>query len=236
MKLSAIILGGGRGIRFGGEVPKQFRKVHGKPILLYTIESFLNCPGIEEILLVLPRDRIAWIRSLEGWPWDAGLRVVAGGETRQQSSAAGVDEAKRSSTHVLIHDAVRPLVPGDLLDRLITALSMHDAVTPVAPVNDTLVRIARDGMVTGFPNRDEFGRVQTPQGFRAEVIRDAHSIARKREIVDATDDCSLVKMTMNIPIAVVDGDERNMKITSPADLDMIQQWLICGETGVRDTR
>ena len=236
MKLSAVILGGGRGIRFGGDEPKQFRKVHGKPILAYTIESFLNCPGMEEIILVLPRHRIAWIRSLEGLPGFEGVRVVAGGETRQQSSAAGVGEVKRSSTHILIHDAVRPFVPGDLMERVITALSLHDAVTPVVPVSDTLVRISDDGLAIGFPKRAEFGRVQTPQGFSAEVIRDAHATAIRRGIVDATDDCSLVQMTLKRSIATVDGDARNLKITSPEDLDLIQQWLISGKTGGKGTR
>lgn len=216
MKVGAVILAGGIGSRFAADVPKQFVSLNGKPIWQYAYDSFKNHEGIGSVVIVFPEDSI---------PEDTNtLNVAISGKTRRQSVFNGLTALKEiwgDCQYVLIHDAARPLISSDIISRCIQALKNHDAVDVSIPSADTIIQVDPAGKTVELvTDRRRMRLGQTPQGFELQHILDAHRSVPVD--TDVTDDIGLLRIFDNnqlkFLIANVDGDERNMKITTQADL------------------
>ncbi|MBN2346234.1 MAG: 2-C-methyl-D-erythritol 4-phosphate cytidylyltransferase [Candidatus Aminicenantes bacterium] len=223
MTTTAIILAGGTGKRLQGPEPKQFRKIGGKTLLDMCLKRFQGQKGISGMVLVCPKAHLQRARRIAG-KYPKITAVLAGGRTRQLSSAIGVAAAGKTG-RILIHDAARALVSEAVIDRVLNALARQAAVMPVVVTEDTTVRVDVKGRVNAVLDRDKLRRVQTPQGFRADIIRIAHKLARDEGISDAPDDCSLVLRYGLAPVATVNGDVANIKVTVAPDLIVAESIL-----------
>jgi 2-C-methyl-D-erythritol 4-phosphate cytidylyltransferase len=228
MQISAILLAGGDGNRFGGEVPKQFLRLAGEEILHRSILALASVHLDELIIVAHPR----WMADTERVVAQAGAdvptRVVAGGASRNESTWNGLNAVTVGDDDVVVvHDAVRPLLPGDVLRRAIepVAQGLADATDTVIPSADTLV-IVEGGAVSEIPDRGRFRRGQTPQVFRKGVLVAAYRAALAAGDMAATDDCSLVlRYVPGARILAVAGDEVNLKITTRLDLVMADRMI-----------
>ena len=209
---AAIVVAAGKGLRVGGETPKQFRTWRGKPLIRHSVEALLNA-GARPLAVVISSDAKAHAEAaLAGLE---GLDFVVGGATRQDSVRAGLEAlAKAAPTCVLIHDAARPDLPQAVTERLLEALEVHPGAIPVLPVVDSLA-VASDSVMTGKAERESLRRVQTPQAFRFDAILAAHRAWSGP--TDAGDDAQVL-MASGGSVALVDGDERLKKITFAEDL------------------
>ena len=210
---AAIVVAAGKGLRVGGEIPKQFRILRGKPVLRWSIDT-LALAGADMILAVVSPEAEADARAaLAGVE---GVRFVNGGATRQESVRAGLEAlAGDAPERVLIHDAARPDLPLEVIARLLAALEKHPGAIPVLPVVDSLAIAGGNGTMTGKAEREALRRVQTPQAFRYPAILAAHRAWPGA--ADAGDDAQVL-MASNGSVALVDGDERLKKITFAEDL------------------
>lgn len=208
MSVAAILLAAGRGERLG--TPKGFVQLEGRPLLALSLETVRRCASIDSVVVVVAEEYRERARDLAG----PDAAIVVGGETRQRSSRAGV-EAVPDVDHVVVHDVARPLAPPSLFDDVLAALDDAAGAVPGVPVSDTVKRVL-GGRVAETLRRDELVAVQTPQAFRAEALRRAHARAVD-EGFEGTDDASLLEHA-GLPVAVVRGDPRNLKITDPHDL------------------
>lgn len=218
MRVTAILAAGGAGRRLGAGVPKQLLELGGVSILERSVAAFTAHPRISEIILALPADIAAappeWLRQ------DPRVHVVPGGPRRQDSVANAFDAIDQAADVVLVHDAARPFVSGDVISRAIDAASEHGAAVVAVPATDTVKRAAPgDGdarrIVETLPRADIF-LAQTPQAFRREVLGAA--IALGRSGVEATDEAALAEQAGH-PVRIVQGDAHNVKITTPEDLE-----------------
>ncbi|MBE9604983.1 bifunctional 2-C-methyl-D-erythritol 4-phosphate cytidylyltransferase/2-C-methyl-D-erythritol 2,4-cyclodiphosphate synthase [Acetobacteraceae bacterium H6797] len=212
------MLAAGRGSRFGGLLPKQFAPLLGRPVLRHAAEALLAEGLCERLLPVAPPGEEARVAEvLAGLPH---LPPVPGGTTRQESVAAGLTAlAQDPPDIVLVHDGARPVVPAGTIASLIAMLETHPGAIPAQPVSDTLKRGEGGLIVTTVP-RDGLYRAQTPQAFRFAPFLEAHRAAK----LEGTDDASLLEAT-GLPVALVPGSERNIKITRPEDFDRVTQDL-----------
>jgi 2-C-methyl-D-erythritol 4-phosphate cytidylyltransferase len=219
MSTIAIILAGGSGSRLSSKEPKQFLEIGGKTLLEICLARFQAHPGIDGIVLVCPAASLPRAEKIvAGGAFSKVAKVLAGGRTRQESSAIAVAALPAGAEKVLIHDAARALVPPAVLDRVLQALAAAGAVMPVLPAGDTTVRIDDSGRVTAVLDREKLRRAQTPQGFKLEIIRRAHELTASEGFHDAGDDCSLVLRYKLAPVVTVDGDAANIKVTVPLDM------------------
>lgn len=221
IRTSVVIAAGGCGSRMKTCTPKQFLHLGGKPIIQHTLEVFENCPGVDELIIVCPIQDIRRVNEIVS---AAGISkvsaVVKGGESRQESVKNGIDAAYGDI--ILIHDAVRPFVTEEQIQCVIKAAEKYDAAALCRPITDTVKRLDND-CITKTLDRTQLGAVQTPQGFRAELIRKAHKAALERGF-SATDDCALCEM-LGVEIHAVLGDNLNIKITMPEDLILAEGIL-----------
>ena len=207
----AIILAAGRGERAGGDMPKQFASVAGAPMLLHSFRVLAGHPRVDRVMVIVSAaDRSRLVDTgIEAEIGDALLPL--GGATRRESVAnalAALGRVEQSVTRVLIHDAARPFVPADVVDRLLAALDADDGVIPTLPVADTLV--TTDGVTV---DREPLRRVQTPQAFRLPTLLAAHAAWRGGE---PTDDAQMVR-ALGGTVALVHGDPMLDKVTQPQD-------------------
>lgn len=206
--IGAILLMGGKGSRFGHPIPKQFLPLNGKPVYLHALDRLRQSNLFDEIILVCPCD----------WPIaETGVTIVAGGETRQQSSYAGLKAFTGQPDIVLIHDAVRPFVSQTILEENLSLAIQHGAVDTCIPSADTIVHAPHSKSILQIPNRAEFLRGQTPQTFRFDWIVQAHQRAIEDQIIDCSDDCQLI-LRLGFPVQIAQGSESNFKITTSFDL------------------
>ncbi len=225
MKNIAIILASGTGERFGEKIPKQFYKFEGKTILEHSIDAFENNKNIDEIILVTnPKFRDLAEEILKNNDYKKVTKLLNGGKTRVESSYVGTSEAPEES-NVLIHDAVRAFVTQKIIDDNIEALKKYEAVGTAIDTVDTIIQVDKNNVITAIPPRKFLKRVQTPQSFRANLIKKAHEMALKDEDANFTDDCGLILRYNLAPIHIVDGDELNVKITHKNDLNVIKNML-----------
>jgi 2-C-methyl-D-erythritol 4-phosphate cytidylyltransferase/2-C-methyl-D-erythritol 2,4-cyclodiphosphate synthase len=222
-RVAALIVAAGRGVRAGGDLPKQYRPLGGQPILRRTTSLFLAHPRVDDVLVVIHGDDAdLYGEAVAG---QAGLLpFVTGGATRQESVRRGLEAlAERGVTHVLIHDAVRPFASPALIDRVIDGLQRSDAVLAASPVTDTLKRGDAARIVTGTVSRDDLYAAETPQAFRLATILDAHRLATN-SAEGFTDDAGIAEWA-NLPVQIVLGERSNIKLTMPEDIEMADQRL-----------
>jgi 2-C-methyl-D-erythritol 4-phosphate cytidylyltransferase len=226
MKNLAIILAGGSGERFRGSLPKQFQKIAGRSLLEICLERFQEHQGIAGIILVCPAAHLSLAKKTVAAGCFAKVKkILPGGQTRQESSFIGVSAAPPGVENVLIHDAARALVAPSVISRVLAALAVDMAVMAALPAGDTIVRIDAAATVTAVLDRAKLSLVQTPQGFRLEIIRQAHESARADGFSNASDDCSLVLRYGLAPVVTVEGAAGNIKITYSEDLAIAEALL-----------
>ncbi len=208
MTTVAIIVAAGRGTRAGGVLPKQWQMLGNRSVAAHAMRRFADHPGVDQLVLVLHPDDI----GTDLWPTSPAADVVTGGATRQASVFAGLQAVEGRADKVLIHDAARPLVSANVIDDVLRALEIHQGAAPAVAVTDTLWHGAAD-QVTGVQDRAGLFRAQTPQGFHLAPLLAAH----RAMPADATDDVAVARAA-GLDVAIVPGDEDNMKITGPDDL------------------
>lgn len=225
--VGVVIVAGGSGTRIGGGELKQFRWVAGKPMLLHSVQAFMARPDVGMVVVVLPQryagDPPPWLFQCDV----DRLLVSLGGRTRSESVANGLDDLPDEAEIVLVHDAARPLVGAATIDRVIAAVRRGQCVVAALPVVDTLKEVDDDGRIVRTVSRDQLWRAQTPQGFPRQVIVDAHRRATA-ERVAATDDAALLER-LGIPVHVVRGSERALKVTEPGDFARVDALLASDE-------
>lgn len=215
----AIVLASGIGSRFRSDMPKQFLKLAGKTVLEHTLDAFEHHSRIDQIIIVLaPENRLIVQELVVRGNYSKVSAIVNGGSTRQESSAAGISAITNDNSKVLVHDAVRPLLDAATIDRCLNALDEFEAVDTGIPSPDTIVRLDDDNCIVDIPQRATLRLGQTPQAFRAGLLREAHRLARANSDVQVTDDCGLVLHFGLAPVHVVAGDVNNIKITYPSDI------------------
>ena len=259
MRNIAVVLAGGTGSRMGSSVPKQFmllgdrsgakhsQKLAGRTVIEYSLDTFCNHPAIDEVAVVVHPDwrgRMEEIVESGKWKVESGKfgKIIDGGSERYMSSLnaimAYIDEP--DDTNLLLHDAARPFVSAEIIDRVVAALEHHEAVGVAVPSIDTVWEVSGElivkreeceipRFVARIPERRLMWRAQTPQAFRLPLIRDAYQRALQDPQFQATDDCGVVRKYMpGTKIAVVEGSDRNLKVTTPQDLAALEQMLING--------
>ncbi len=213
--VGVVIVAGGSGSRAGGDELKQFRWVAGKPMLLHSVQAFMARADVGMVVCVLPQryagDPPPWLFQCDV----DRLLVSIGGRTRSESVANGLDDLPDEADYVLVHDAARPLVDAATIDRVVDAARRGEGAIAALPVVDTLKEVDADGLVVRTISREGLWRAQTPQGFPRRMLVDAHRRARAERIT-ATDDAALCER-LGLPVRVVMGAERALKVTDPAD-------------------
>ena len=220
MSVWAILVAAGRGERLGLDQPKAFAKLGDEPLLAEPLRRLDASPWVDAIVLVAPsgwEEPAILLAEEEGC--DKVRACVTGGETRSDSVRAGLAEVPAEALVVLVHDAARPLLSDDVVERVLAPLSEGwDGVVPGLPVGDTLKRAGSDGDVQETVSRDGLWAIQTPQAFTAEALRRA-----QEEGAEATDCAGLVEAAGG-RVKIVEGDPRLLKVTSPADLETVAAW------------
>lgn len=215
LDVGVVIAAGGSATRVGGAELKQFRWLAGKPMLLHSLQRFQARPGVALVVCVLPRsvagDPPPWLFQCD----TERLAVTEGGATRTESVRNGLEELPSSCRVILIHDAARPLVTDETIDRVIAEARAGRGAVAAIPVVDTLKRVDAHGRIGGTLSREGLWRAQTPQGFPREMILRAHERAMAVGR-DATDDAALCEQD-GAEVVVVPGSERALKITDEAD-------------------
>ncbi len=218
LKIAALIVAAGRGSRAGGEVPKQYARVGGMPVLQLAIRTFARADDVEDIQVVIHVEDEALYRqclppgSHKLWP------PISGGETRQASVLAGLEGlAALNPDLVLIHDGARPFVMPSTIQRVIAALATSDGAIVAIPVTDTLKRAAADCSIEHTIERGGLWRAQTPQGFRFQSILKAHRNAAAAGQHDFTDDAAIAEWA-GLKVALVEGSAENVKLTTADDI------------------
>jgi 2-C-methyl-D-erythritol 4-phosphate cytidylyltransferase len=215
--VAAIVVAGGAGTRLGAGVPKAFVPVGGRTLLEHAVERIAAHPRVDVVVVAVPAEQVTTAAALVG-----PAAVVAGGGTRQQSVAAALAAVPAGVETVLVHDAARAFVPSEVVDRVLSALDDGaSAVVPSVAVRDTIRTVDAAGELGELVERSGLLAMQTPQGFRRDVLDRAHAAARG---FDATDDAALVEDLGERVIAVA-GDERAFKVTTPFDLALAEAAL-----------
>ncbi|HET9516282.1 MAG TPA: 2-C-methyl-D-erythritol 4-phosphate cytidylyltransferase [Actinoplanes sp.] len=217
--VAVLVPAAGAGVRLGPGAPKALRLLAGEPLLVHAVRRIAAAPCVRLIVVAAPADDVEAVRALLAPV--APVVVVAGGAQRQQSVAAALDAVPDEILIVLVHDAARALTPPSLVEDVAAAVrGGSPAVIPVLPVVDTVKQVDADGLVRGTVDRSELRAVQTPQGFRREVLVAAHETATD----PLTDDAALVEQA-GVRVACVPGSEHAMKITRPLDLVLAEALL-----------
>ncbi len=232
MHVSAIIAAGGRGVRFGGTLPKQFLLLGGRTILQRSVDAILSSDCITDLVVALPSDLVA---NVPDYLRDRAkpITIVEGGARRQDSVANAFEVVSARADVIVIHDAARPFVTADLIARTVDAAVEHGAAIAALAATDTVKRADADGLIQQTIPRTEIFLAQTPQAFRPSVLRDA--LARAGSAGDATDEAALAERAGH-PVRLVEGDRRNLKITTTDDLMMAERLVRASESREEQTR
>lgn len=220
MQKYAIIVAGGKGLRMGGELPKQFIPIEGRPVLMRTLDTFHACDPSIQIILVLPRDHQPyWQELCKEYNFTVPHRIADGGSTRFHSVQNGLALVDTSDALVAVHDGVRPFVSHKVINHCYQDAESYGAVVPVIPVVETVRHLLAEGSET--VSRDEYRLVQTPQTFCASLLHKAY----EQSYCEAfTDDASVVE-ALGETIHLVEGNRENIKLTTPFDLTIARALL-----------
>jgi 2-C-methyl-D-erythritol 4-phosphate cytidylyltransferase len=225
LRTVAVVLAGGTGTRVGLDIPKQLIKIAGKPIIEHTIAALQAAGVVDEIMVMMAPGYLDEVRAIVrkgGYDKVSQILEGAGGPdaTRNDTTALALAALGEEDCNVLLHDAVRPLVSQTIIGANVAALDTHQAVDTAIPSADTVIQVAADEpRMTDVLPRHLLRRGQTPQSFRLSTIRAAYARAARDPDFTATDDCTVVlRYLPEVPIAVVPGHERNMKVTEPIDV------------------
>lgn len=214
-----LIVAGGKGLRMGADIPKQFLPVGGKPVLMHTLEAFYAYSQDIQIILVLPHDQQDYWQGLcREYRFTLPHRIAEGGETRFHSVRNGLALVEEAGL-VGVHDGVRPFVSQEVIARCYRLAATQKAVVPVVKVVETVRRLTDNGSIT--VNRDSYRLVQTPQVFDAELLKRAYSQPYSPLF---TDDASVVE-ACGTPVVLTEGNRENIKITTPFDLKVAAALL-----------
>ena len=219
-KCGAVIVAAGSASRMGG-IDKVMAQLKGEPMIVRTVRAFQQCDAVKEIVIVTREDLIRPISSL-CTQMDKVKAVVAGGKSRQESVWLGLNALSKDVKLAAIHDGARPLITNAVIDRTVRAAHTYGAAAPAVPVKDT-IKVVKSGLVMATPDRANLRAVQTPQVFDFDLLRGALKKAEE-ENASLTDDCSAVER-MGMSVKIVEGDERNLKVTTPLDLRIAEMLL-----------
>ncbi|MBI4211824.1 MAG: 2-C-methyl-D-erythritol 4-phosphate cytidylyltransferase [Deltaproteobacteria bacterium] len=218
MNVGIVIPAAGIGHRMGSDRPKQYLAFQGKPLICHTLDCFLRFDTM--ILAVEPgRESMFQQEILQAYGYPSTWQVVAGGEKRQDSVGNALAVLPKECELVLVHDAVRPFVDDELLDRIIAKAMETGAAIPAIAVTDTIKRV-KNNLIENTQDRAVLWRAQTPQAFRVELLQKALAKAKKDGYY-GTDEANLVER-LGVPVTIVAGSEQNIKITTPADLRLAE--------------
>ncbi|MEE9572564.1 MAG: 2-C-methyl-D-erythritol 4-phosphate cytidylyltransferase [Candidatus Neomarinimicrobiota bacterium] len=214
-KIGAVIVAAGSGLRFGEK--KQFKKLDSKPLYLYSLQCFVDCNLIDEIVLVVPKDLKKTITfELKKLSSITKIKIVAGGKLRQDSVLAGIEGLSASCKIICVHDAARPFVSVDLINKTITACEYNDGAVVAMPSQDTVKEVnSRNSRIKRTIPREIIWLAQTPQAFQRKQLLDALIHANKNKI-QVTDESTLLE-SLDYSIVVVEGATKNFKITTQDD-------------------
>lgn len=219
-RCGAVIVAAGSASRMGG-IDKVMAPLGGEPVILRTVRAFQETDAIREIVIVTREDLIMPVTNL-----CAGLdkvkAVVVGGGSRQESVWLGLNALSKGMELAAIQDGARPLVTPELIDRTVRAAHSYGAAAPAIPVKDT-IKVEKSGLIESTPDRSHLRAVQTPQVFDFDLLRGALQKARN-DGAEVTDDCSAVER-LGMKIRLVEGEERNLKVTTPLDLKIAELLL-----------
>ncbi|MGH9820507.1 MAG: 2-C-methyl-D-erythritol 4-phosphate cytidylyltransferase [Pyrinomonadaceae bacterium] len=219
---TALIVAAGSGKRFESDTPKQFLDLLGKPVIFHTLDRFVRADSIDNIVVVLAADRMDWFdQAMQEYPLGKATKTVEGGKTRAESVRNGFRAVPANTEYIAIHDAARPLVSVQEIERTIEGAQETGAACLTSPVIDTIKKV-KGKRITATIDRTALRRAVTPQIFRYEILREALSDSKLDENV--TDECYLVEM-IGGEIAFVEGSSRNIKITVPDDLIIAEALL-----------
>ena len=219
---TAVIVAAGSSQRMGSD--KIFAALGGWPVLVRSIRAFEDSELVDEIIVVTREEKLQQVADLvKKYELHKVSKVILGGKTRVESCLAGVSEAEHRAGLIAIHDGARPLVTQRVIRETIRAAEAHYAAVPVVPSTDTLKLLDSEGVVSGTVDRAAIFRVQTPQVFRADLIKGALTAAMQRDL-PITDDCSAMEL-MGIKTHTVPGDEDNIKLTTPRDFVVAEAIL-----------
>lgn len=230
MRVAVILPAAGLGTRMKaqpektGTSRKQFMLLDGSPILLHTIRKFDSCPLVNEIVVALRGDDVEWVSDLlSREPWSKPVRLVEGGDSRQDSVQNALDTLSPETSLVAVHDAVRPFIDRERIEHVIrTAAETGAAIVGIVPV-DTVKRVHKDKVRATLP-REHLVLTQTPQVFRFDLLKLAFEKAAEDGFT-GTDESSLVERLEQVEVSVVQGSDRNIKITKPSDMDLARLFL-----------
>lgn len=219
-RCGAVIVAAGSASRMGG-IDKVMAALGGEPMIARTVRAFQQCGAIADIVIVTRPDLIRPISALCA-QMDKVRMVVAGGQSRQESVALGLNALPKGVELAAVHDGARPLITDAVIDRTVRAANSYGAAAPAVPVKDT-IKVVRGGLVTDTPDRASLQAVQTPQVFDFDLLRGALKKAAE-DASAVTDDCSAVER-LGMAVKIVEGDERNLKVTTPMDLKIAEMLL-----------
>ena len=216
----AVIVAAGTASRMGG-IDKVMAELDGKPMIFRTVQTFQDCDAVSEIVIVTRPDLIIPITNLTKNMEKVKI-VVAGGKSRQESVGLGLNDLSDKVKLAAIHDGARPLATYALIDRAIRAANTYGAAAPGIPVKDT-IKTVEGGLVLNTPDRSKLRAIQTPQVFDIDLLKGA-LVKAKQDKAEVTDDCSAVER-LGMKVKIVEGDERNIKVTTPMDLKIAEMLL-----------
>ena len=216
----AVIVAAGTASRMGG-IDKVMAPLEGEPMIVRTVRTFQNCDAIKEIIIVTRADLIPKISSICG-KFEKVKAVVVGGKDRAESVRNGLGMLSNKVKLVAVQDGARPLITDAVIDRTVRAAHTYGAAAPAIPVKDT-IKVVEGGIVATTPDRNTLKAIQTPQVFDFDLLKGALKKAAQDDAA-ITDDCSAVEL-LGYKVKIVEGDERNIKVTTPMDLKIAEMLL-----------
>lgn len=228
-KITAIVLAAGSGSRMKSKTKKQFMEIKGKPVIWYSLFEFEKS-RVDEIILVTGKEDIDYCKKeiVEKYNLKKIKNVVAGGSERYESVYNGLKEA--TGNIVLIHDGARPLINNEIIERSIEGTIKSDACVVGVPVKDTIKRANKEGYIIDTPNRSELWITQTPQSFKTDLVKMAYKkmkeeLEKGNTTLNITDDAMVVKEFTTNQVRFVQGDYKNIKVTTPEDIDIAELFI-----------